>query len=91
MRTRSVGLTLFTGLAIFVSACTSGGASTAPSAPASSAPSPAASASAGSTAPGSPPASAATSDLKIGLVTDVGTLDDKNFNQYSWEGAQAGA
>ena len=32
-----------------------------------------------------------TSDLKIGLVTDVGTLDDRNFNQYSWEGAQAGA
>ena len=29
--------------------------------------------------------------LKIGLVTDVGTLDDKNFNQYSWEGAQDGA
>ena len=29
--------------------------------------------------------------LKIGLVTDVGTLDDKNFNQYSWEGALDGA
>src|SRR4029079_6992850 len=32
-----------------------------------------------------------TSDLKIGLVTDVGTLDDKNFNEYSWIGAQQGA
>lgn len=31
------------------------------------------------------------SDLKIGLVTDVGTLDDRNFNQYSWEGALQGA
>lgn len=31
------------------------------------------------------------SSLKIGLVTDVGTLDDHNFNQYSWEGAKAGA
>ncbi len=31
------------------------------------------------------------SELKIGLVTDVGTIDDRNFNQYSWEGAQAGA
>lgn len=30
-------------------------------------------------------------DLKIGLVTDVGTINDRNFNQYSWEGAQAGA
>ena len=32
-----------------------------------------------------------TSDAKIGLVTDVGTLDDKNFNEYSWVGAQQGA
>jgi len=32
-----------------------------------------------------------TSDLKIGVVTDVGTLDDRNFNQYSWEGAKGGA
>ena len=41
----------------------------------------------------SPAASTAagSSTLKIGLVTDVGTLDDKNFNQYSWEGAQDGA
>ncbi len=30
-------------------------------------------------------------DLKIGLVTDVGTIDDRNFNQYTWEGAVAGA
>jgi basic membrane protein A and related proteins len=29
--------------------------------------------------------------LKIGLVTDVGQLNDKNFNQYSWEGAQDAA
>jgi basic membrane protein A len=36
-------------------------------------------------------ASTAPGGLKIGLVTDVGTLDDKNFNQYSWEGAQDGA
>jgi len=27
----------------------------------------------------------------VGVVTDVGTLDDRNFNQYSWEGAQLGA
>jgi len=39
----------------------------------------------------SPPAATGTSDLKIGLVTDVGTIDDKNFNQFSWEGAEAGA
>jgi len=34
---------------------------------------------------------AAPAGLKIGLVTDVGTLNDKNFNQFSWEGAQDGA
>jgi basic membrane protein A len=38
-----------------------------------------------------PGATTAPAGLKIGLVTDVGTLDDKNFNQYSWEGAQDGA
>ncbi len=30
-------------------------------------------------------------DLKIGLVTDVGKLDDKSFNESSWNGAQMGA
>ena len=39
----------------------------------------------------SPPAASGTSTAKIGLVTDVGTLDDKNFNEYSWIGAQQGA
>jgi basic membrane protein A len=39
----------------------------------------------------SPPAASGTSDAKIGVVTDVGTLDDKNFNEYSWIGAQQGA
>jgi basic membrane protein A len=29
--------------------------------------------------------------LKIGVVTDVGTVTDKNFNQYSYEGAKAAA
>lgn len=31
------------------------------------------------------------SELKIGFVTDVGTLDDKNFNEFSWNGALEGA
>jgi basic membrane protein A len=39
----------------------------------------------------SAPAASGTSDAKIGVVTDVGTLDDKNFNEYSWIGAQYGA
>jgi len=88
MRNRSIGLTLFGCLAILVAAC-GGGATPSPSA--STAPPPSAPASSEPSGEASPPASAASSDLKIGLVTDVGTLDDKNFNQYSWEGAQDGA
>ena len=34
---------------------------------------------------------AAPAGLKIGLVTDVGTLNDKNFNQFSYEGAKKAA
>jgi basic membrane protein A and related proteins len=90
MRTRSLGLTLFSGLAFVVAAC-SGGASSpsaaAPSeAPMSEAPM--------SEAPASEaPASAAASmrPLKVGVVTDVGQLEDKSFNQSSNEGAMAAA
>lgn len=88
MRIRSTGLALFAGLSIFVAACSNGGASTAPSSAASgaasSAPSTGGSAEpSGSTAP--------KSDLKIGVVTDVGTVNDKNFNEYTFVGAQQGA
>lgn len=39
-----------------------------------------------------PSAAPSASSLKIGVVTDVGRVDDKNFNQYSYEGAKnAGA
>jgi basic membrane protein A len=34
---------------------------------------------------------AAHSDLKIGVVTDVGTANDKNFNEYTVVGAKDGA
>ncbi len=53
--------------------------------------SPSASGAAPSTAASTAASAAPTSTLKIGLVTDVGKLNDQNFNQYSWEGAQAGA
>ena len=33
----------------------------------------------------------AASDLKIGVVTDVGTVNDKNFNEYTFVGAKDGA
>jgi basic membrane protein A len=37
------------------------------------------------------PSVAPSSSLKIGVVTDVGRVDDKNFNQYSYEGAKQAA
>jgi basic membrane protein A len=90
MRTRSLGLTLFSGLAFLVAACSSGTSSpsaAAPSeAPVSEAPT--------SQAPTSEaPASQAASmrPLKVGVVTDVGQLEDKSFNQSSYEGAVAAA
>jgi basic membrane protein A len=41
--------------------------------------------------PPSAPPSSTGGEWKIGVVTDVGTVDDKNFNQYSFEGAKLGA
>ncbi|MGC8633426.1 MAG: BMP family ABC transporter substrate-binding protein [Candidatus Limnocylindrales bacterium] len=79
-------------VALAASACSSA-ATTAPSAAAPSAAAPASVAPA-SVAPASvapAPASAGTSTLKIGVVTDVGRVDDKNFNQYSYQGAVEGA
>ena len=68
MHTRSLGLTLFSSLAILVAACSSGGGTTTSTAP-----------------------SAAVKALKIGVVTDVGQLEDKSFNQASNEGSKAAA
>src|SRR3954447_9302735 len=94
MRTRSLGLTLFGGMAILISACTSG-ATPAPSASQAPAPSvavPSAEASAEASAPASAaPSIVQAPNLKIGVVTDIGTLNDKNFNEYSYKGAQQGA
>ncbi|HEX8941404.1 MAG TPA: BMP family ABC transporter substrate-binding protein [Candidatus Limnocylindrales bacterium] len=67
-----------------LAACSNTGSSPSASA---AAPSQGASAS----APASPASPAASSNLKIGVVTDIGTLDDKNYNEYSYKGAQAGA
>jgi basic membrane protein A and related proteins len=90
MRIRSTGLTLFAGLSILVAACSSSTASSAPSGVASSAPSAAASGG-GSAAPSEAASVKPTSDLKIGVVTDVGAVNDKNFNQFSYAGAVNGA
>jgi basic membrane protein A len=89
------GLTLFAGLAIIVAACGPGAASSAPSAPASVAPSVAPSEAAPSEEAPSVEPSAATvtcdAPIKIGLVTDVGRVNDKGFNQSAYEGMLAAA
>jgi basic membrane protein A len=87
------GLTLFAGLAIIVAACGPGAATTSPSTAPSTAPSVAPS-DAPSDAPSvEPSAEAITCDtaLKVGLVTDVGRVNDKGFNQSAYEGMLAAA
>src|SRR5947209_2848712 len=37
------------------------------------------------------PGAAGAKKLKVGLVTDVGRVDDKSFNQSAWEGVQCAA
>ena len=67
-------------------------ACTAPVAPATTAPaSGEATATAAAEAATEAAAAAPASDLKIGLVTDVGRVNDRSFNQSAWEGVkQAG-
>ena len=89
------GLTLFAGLAIIVAACGPGAASSAPSRPGIGRP---VRRSVGGTLrsrrrrPSRPPRrSPATRALKVGLVTDVGRVNDKGFNQSAYEGMLAAA
>ncbi len=76
------------GLSVILAAC--GGGSPSPSTSASTAESMAAS-TAESMAPSTAESMAPHSDLKIGVVTDVGTVNDKNFNEYTYVGAKDGA
>jgi basic membrane protein A len=89
-RTTRLGLLAAT-LAIVASAC-SGAATAAPSVAPSAAPSVAASV-APSEAPSPSPAASTSAGaaLKIGVVTDIGTLNDKGYNEYSFKGAQDAA
>ncbi len=82
MRIRSTALVPLAVLSIVLSACGSGAATSAPvtAAPESAAPATEAPTEA-------PPAKV----WKIGVQTDVGTINDKNFNEYTFEGATLGA
>jgi basic membrane protein A and related proteins len=91
MRQRSLGLTVFAGLTILVGAC-GGGATQSPAAPGSEPPAASAPAStepSGSAAAETPAPSYEA--LNVGVVTDVGQLEDKSFNQYSNAGAEQAA
>jgi basic membrane protein A len=84
VRIRSSALPIFVGLSVLVVACSNG----SPSSVASTAPTVAASADASS---GTSASAAATSDLVIGVITDVGTDNDKDFNEVAVAGTQQGA
>jgi basic membrane protein A len=75
-------------MAFVLGAC--GGAATT-AAPVEPTAAPATAAPAATEAPAPTEAPPTAEPLKVGLVTDVGQLEDKSFNQASWEGAQAGA
>ncbi len=88
--------------AIIISACSGSSATPSPTAapssaaptaaPSSAAPAASASASAApSASAAAPSASAVQANLKIGVVTDIGTLNDKGYNEYTFKGAQDGA
>ena len=40
---------------------------------------------------GGPAGSPSPAGPKIGVVTDIGQLEDKSFNEFSWKGVQDGA
>jgi basic membrane protein A and related proteins len=84
-------------IAAFLAACGADAtATTAPRPSAAASTAPASAAGAASAAPAASAASAAATPvgsgsgkkLKVGLVTDVGTVNDKSFNQSSWAGVQ---
>ncbi len=82
MRTRSTGLALLAGLSILFAACSGAATSQAPASQA------AASQAAATEAPTAAPTA---SKWKLAVHTDIGSIDDKGFNQYSYAGAVEGA
>jgi basic membrane lipoprotein Med (substrate-binding protein (PBP1-ABC) superfamily) len=88
MRVRSSFAFVVT-IALFLVACTTAAPTAAP--PTAAPPTAAPPTAAPPTAAPTPAPTDAPSPWKIGVVTDVGSVDDKNFNEYSFKGAQDGA
>jgi basic membrane protein A len=86
MRNRSLGLSLIASVALVATACSSGGGGTPGPTPT---PNPCAGAAAHSGAKHVLPTDK--TKLKIGVATDVGTINDKNFNEYTYQGAKDAA
>jgi basic membrane protein A and related proteins len=90
MRIRATGPAMLVIAALIFAACAAPGASTSGGSPTAAAPSP-------SPTPkppcktGTGAALPAAKDVKIGVVADIGTLQDKNFNEYTFKGAQDAA
>ena len=86
---KRAGLGLVAGLAIIVAAC--GGGATPTPAPTAAPPTAAPEATAAPTAEPTATPAAALCDkkLKVGLMTDVGRVNDKGFNQSAYEGMEA--
>jgi len=95
MRIRSKGVGMFAAVALLVSACSSAATAVPPTAAPTTAPATPAPSTAASVAPSSAatpaPSFAQMPNLKIGVVTDIGTLDDKNYNEYTDKGVLAAA
>ena len=91
MHKRSLGLSLVGSLAIIVAACGGGATPTPASSQAASQPAASTPAASASTEPAASASTAALRPIKVGVVTDVGQLEDKSFNQSSNEGAKAAA
>ncbi|MFL5719759.1 MAG: hypothetical protein ACJ778_04675, partial [Chloroflexota bacterium] len=83
MRTRRL-LGLIAGVAVVASACSSGGASTAPSAAAPSAAASQPAASAGASA--APSAAAATPGPSLPTAADLGSTQGQTINVLAWPG-----
>ena len=85
MHIRKLVPTVLIGTALVAAACGTGGTASGPT----PTPDPCAGAAAHSgdaiTLPTDPTA------IKIGVATDVGKVDDKNFNEYTYAGAQEAA
>ena len=88
MRTRSIAFLVLAGVAVVANACGIGGATPSPTPLPQATEGPTLAASG---AAATPAGLTCTTKLKVGIVTDVGRVDDKGYNQSTYEGMQAAA